>query len=223
LVRQQRSPKILAMAILHQATLTPSKQELLSSWVPGQPWWPHDSACGIDLSVDYRFDDPDGEVGIQTYLLRTELGAMVQVPVTYRDAPLDGAEQYLIGTSMHSVLGDRWVYDGCADPVCVRAFAMAILTGGGQAVLEILTPQGPQVREPSAVVRGTGHEEPAPGPLSALRYENGKQKAIIESGALRVGIGRCILSPELTLAGDLFLEGTWQGQPEPVRLAAASR
>ncbi|HET9060461.1 MAG TPA: hypothetical protein VFN61_11110 [Acidimicrobiales bacterium] len=211
------------MATLHQATLTPSKLELLSSWVPEQPWWPHDSACAIDLSVDYRFDDPDGEVGIQTYLLRTELGTVVQVPVTYRDAPLDVAEEHLIGTSMHSVLGKRWLYDGCADPVCVRAFATAILTGGSQAVLEILTPQGPQVREPSAVVRGTGDEELAPVAPSSPAYDNGDNRADIRWADLRLEIGRCVLAPGRALDGDFFLEGTWPGQPEPVRLAGIKR
>jgi hypothetical protein len=211
------------VATLHQATLTPSKLELLSSWVPEQPWWPHERACAVDLSVDYRFDDPEGEVGIQTYLLRTELGALVQVPVTYRDAPLDGAEQYLIGTSMHSVLGERWVYDGCADPVCIRAFATAILTGGSQAVLEILTPQGPQVREPNAVVRGTGRQDAEPVLVPALAYDSTGNKTIIRSGDLCLEIGRCVLAPGLALGGDFFLEGTWQGQAEPVRLAAIGR
>ena len=38
---------------------------------------------------------------------------------------LDSTDEYLIGTTEHSVLGKRWVYDGCADPVAVSA----ILTG----------------------------------------------------------------------------------------------
>jgi hypothetical protein len=210
------------MATLHDATLTPSKLELLSSWSPKQPWWPHDSACAIDLAVDYRFDDPEGEVGIQTYLMRTELGARLQVPVTYRGAPLEGADRHLIGTVLHSVLGERWVYDGCADPVCVRAFATAILSGGGQAVLEVLSPGGAKVREPSAVVRGTGHDGGAVGQLTALRYDNGPGKATLESGTFKLEIARSV-NPVVALTGDYFLEGTWEGQPQPVRLAAASR
>ena len=39
------------------------------------------------------------------------------MPVTYRDAPLPGADAWLIGTMDHSVLGKRWVYDGVGDPV----------------------------------------------------------------------------------------------------------
>jgi len=34
------------------------------------------------------------------------------VPLTYRGAPLDGAEDALVGTTEHGVLGRRWVYDG---------------------------------------------------------------------------------------------------------------
>jgi hypothetical protein len=32
------------------------------------------------------------------------------------------------------VLGERWVYDGVADPVCARMLAAAAMTGSGQAV-----------------------------------------------------------------------------------------
>ena len=44
-------------------------------------------------------------------------GSVLHVPVTYRAAPVAGADEHLIGTMEHSVLGRRWAYDGCADPV----------------------------------------------------------------------------------------------------------
>ena len=44
-------------------------------------------------------------------------GPVYQVPMTYRGMPLDGADAFLIGTTDHSVLGRRWVYDACGDPV----------------------------------------------------------------------------------------------------------
>ena len=41
--------------------------------------------------------------------------------MTYRGAPLAGAEEALIGTSEHGVLGTRWIYDAAHDPVAVAA------------------------------------------------------------------------------------------------------
>ena len=37
----------------------------------------------------------------------------------YRGAPLPGADEGLIGTSEHGVLGTRWFYDAAHDPVAV--------------------------------------------------------------------------------------------------------
>ena len=54
----------------------------------------------------YRFDDPDGRVGMETHLV-TAGGALMQVALTYRDEPLDGAEDALITEMQHSVLGTR--------------------------------------------------------------------------------------------------------------------
>ena len=56
-----------------------------------------------------------------------------QVPLSYRGYELAGASEWLIGTMDHSVLGKRWVYDACADPVYVKALATAIITGQQEA------------------------------------------------------------------------------------------
>lgn len=37
------------------------------------------------------------------------------MPLCYRGAPCDDGDRWLIGTAAHSVLGKRWVYDGCGD------------------------------------------------------------------------------------------------------------
>ncbi|MDD0856964.1 hypothetical protein NHF46_02405 [Arthrobacter alpinus] len=76
----------------------------------------------------FRFDDPAGEVGIETHVVAVD-GKTYQVPLTYRGAPLEGAEEFLVTTMDHSVLGSRWVYDATADPVYVSELAAAILTG----------------------------------------------------------------------------------------------
>lgn len=111
------------MAEIHQTTMQPSKLELLSPWLPRQRWCtakgraPHLRKLG-----GYRLDDPEGEVGIEVLIVSDESGPtpiVYQVPLTYRGAPLAGAEAALIGESDHGVLGRRWVYDGCHDPVFV--------------------------------------------------------------------------------------------------------
>lgn len=53
-------------------------------------------------------------------------------PLTYRGAPLDGADHALLGTAEHGVLGRRWIYDGCHDPVLV-AQLLAFIQGRAQA------------------------------------------------------------------------------------------
>jgi hypothetical protein len=114
------------MAVHHPATIVPGKLELLQAWVPDQPW-----LAGADVSTltrlgSYRFDDPDGEVGIETHLLGTADGRVLQVPLTYRGAPQTSAEHALITTMTHTMLGDRWIYDACHDPVYRAALAAAI-------------------------------------------------------------------------------------------------
>src|SRR6478609_10480555 len=116
------------MALLHRATLNPSKPELLAAWLPSQPWAA--GLPGLRPIGGYRFDDPDGEVGMEGILLRNDAGAVVHVPLTYRSAPLDGADDHLLGTTEHSALGTRWVYDATGDPVWNATLTATILTGG---------------------------------------------------------------------------------------------
>jgi len=81
----------------------------------------------------YRFDDPDGRVGMETHLV-TAGDTLLQVPLTYRDEPLDGGEDALITEMQHSVLGTRWVYDGLRDPLFVVMLAAVTMTGQGEAL-----------------------------------------------------------------------------------------
>ncbi|RFA16086.1 hypothetical protein B7R22_04280 [Subtercola boreus] len=157
------------MALLYKAVLTPSKLELLQGWVPGQPWFSaaDEPSRGTDASSgalaqvgSFRFDDPAGEVGIETMLLRAEegetAGPVLQVPVTYRAAPLDGADASLIGRVEHSVLGTRWVYDACGDPVYAAVLATVILNGGSH-VEQHWVVDGEEVAKPlDTLVEGTG-------------------------------------------------------------------
>ena len=79
------------------------------------------------------FDDPAGAVGIETMLVMAGSGPVYQVPLTYRDAALEHGDDWLVGIAEHSVLGRRWVYDACGDPVYAAVLTSAIFAGAGQA------------------------------------------------------------------------------------------
>src|SRR5262245_7166216 len=102
------------MALFHRAKITPTKEQLIADWAPTQPRGPP-STDPIEAIGSYRFDDPEGRVGMETFLVGAA-GGLLQVPLTYRDQALDGAEDALITTMEHTVLGTRWVYDGLRDP-----------------------------------------------------------------------------------------------------------
>jgi len=141
------------MAYLHHATLVPTKRQLLMAWLPEQPWF---TSVEWDPAGSFRLDDPDGEVGMEGFLLGRADGGLF-VPLTYRGAPLAGAEAHLVGTTEHSALGTRWVYDAWGDPVWRTAVVETIRSGGTQAVEENEQEDGRIVlREPSATVLGSG-------------------------------------------------------------------
>jgi hypothetical protein len=119
------------MALFHRATITPTKTEMIASWAPTQAWGP--SSDALDVVGAFRFDDPDGRVGMETHLVVAD-GVLFQVPLTYRDAPLDGADDALVGNMEHSALGTRWVYDGLRDPAYVVMLAGVSMTGQGEAL-----------------------------------------------------------------------------------------
>jgi hypothetical protein len=119
------------MAVIHHTSLTPSKLDLLARWLPDQQWF-DDPTGDLDRAGGFRLDDPNGEVGIEFMVVRTGAGTAYAVPMAYRGAPLDGADEALIGTSLHGVLGMRWIYDGERDPV-VRAQLAALLRGEAAA------------------------------------------------------------------------------------------
>ena len=117
------------------ATLGPPLGHLLAVWMPRQRWYP---AKGRGVSQrrvgGYRLEDPDGEVGIDVHVIALDSGDrvdVVQVPLTYRGTPLAGAEGALVGETVHSELGRRWVYDGPHDPVYVAALLGSLETPTG--------------------------------------------------------------------------------------------
>ncbi|MFF9606294.1 1,4-alpha-glucan branching protein [Streptomyces sp. NPDC014684] len=129
------------MAVIHRTTLTPTKVEHLTAWLPTRPWYRGGPAPEPERSGGFRLDDPAGEVGIE-FMVTTDTSGpepvSYLVPLTYRDAPLPGAESALIGTSEHGVLGERWIYDGCHDPVLFTEL-LALIEGRAPAMAQSVT------------------------------------------------------------------------------------
>ena len=204
------------MALIHRATIRPTKLELLADWVPTQPW----GEPGLELVGAYRFDDPDGEVGIETHIVATAAGHLLQVPLTYRGAPLAGADRFLVCTMEHSVLGPRWVYDAAGDPVYVRVLASVLLAGLGQA--DELVEGADAPREPSVRVTASGASSRDVPAVDHVEVSSDDSATVLESGDLRMVVVRR-LAPDAT-ASDLgsVLTGTWPGLDAPVLLASVA-
>jgi Maltokinase N-terminal cap domain len=127
------------MSIIHKTTLTPTKLELLTGWLPGQPWYVGQRRAPELLRAGgFRLDDPQGEVGIE-FMVATDgsddRAVAYLVPLTYRASALAGAEAALVGTTEHGVLGRRWVYDGVSDPVLVGQL-VALLHGRAEPQMQ---------------------------------------------------------------------------------------
>jgi len=189
------------MALLYRATLVPSKLGLVATWAPKQPWFVGEKDAALETVASFRFDDPDGEVGVETLLVTAGGGPVMQIPLTYRNEQRPGSREGFIGNLEHSVLGTRWVYDATADPVYLGELARAILTGGTQVEQWIEVDGVMTLREPTAEVVGSGSEiEPT-----------------VDAVALDV-----VRVPVEGPRDGLVLTGTWIGHPVPTVLATAS-
>jgi hypothetical protein len=172
------------MALLYRADLTPTKLDHLAGWLPGRSWYRGPATPSVTRVAACRFDDPAGEVGLETLLVRAEAdGPIFHTPLTYRGAPLAGADAWLLGTSEHSVLGTRWIYDAAADPVYAAVLAATILTGGSEAAEQISTDEGLVPRTPLGSVRGTGSPgDPVPAVTSITSVSDGDPTVVTTDG-----------------------------------------
>lgn len=208
------------MAIIHRATITPSKLETIDAWLRAQPWFIGDADAPLVQRAAYRFDDPDGEVGIETLLVSAGDGPLLQVPVTYRGVPDPDARSWLIGTMTHSVLGERWVYDAAGDPVAVRAFAAAVLGGGTQADLMVQEDGGPVRREPTATARGTGTDDEAVDVPTQISVISDDAATVVTTPGFTLTIVR---RPGAAAAGDgPALLGSWGDTADAVLATATA-
>ncbi|MER8093697.1 maltokinase N-terminal cap-like domain-containing protein [Streptomyces goshikiensis] len=145
------------MAIIHKTTMSPGKLDLLAAWLPDQSWYrPTGRPPELARSGGFRLDDPEGEVGIE-FMVVTDTSdgepTAYHVPLTYRGAPLAGAEAALVGTTEHGVLGRRWVYDGPNDPV-LTAQLLALFQGRAEPQAQSLS----DTPDPSVTARYEGPE-----------------------------------------------------------------
>ncbi|MEU2984352.1 hypothetical protein ABZ647_08125 [Micromonospora aurantiaca] len=221
------------MALLHRAELRPSKLELLAGWLPGRQWFAGEAGAPVTRVAAYRFDDPAGEVGIETLLVRAGDGPVLQVPLTYRGAPLAGADEHLVGVIEHSVLGRRWAYDACGDPVYAPLLAAAVLADAGQAEEYFEVDGKREVRPVSMTLTGSRTGRPVPtGPVSAGPVSAGAVSAapvpdgpvdggvtVVRVGDVELAVVRRPVPADVPEAGGLA--GAWPGQDEPVLLAYA--
>jgi len=203
------------MALIQRATLTPSKIELLVPWLRSRAW----AGEPVDVRAvgAYRFDDPDGRVGIETFFLESGDGTVLHVPVTYRDCPLPGAHEHLIGTTEHSVLGTRWVYDGCGDPVWAQVAAQVILGGGRQASEFVDDGAGGQRELPTtATAEGSGSAGTTPAPVIGAQPRDETGYTVVTTGGPVLVVAR-IVGSVLTGVGQT-LTACW-GSRHPVVVA----
>jgi hypothetical protein len=201
------------MALFHAATITPTKAELIAQWAPTRPWGPP-AADPIEVIGSYRFDDPGGRVGMETHLVAAG-GAVLQVPLTYRDEPLAGAEHALITEMEHSVLGTRWVYDGLRDPRLVVLLAGVTMTGQGEA-LGMALYDGRWYIAPSNVrIQGGGwSQERVPVDGFELGSDDATASVLRNDRFELTVFRRPVAGPRPPIG----LTATWDGQPEALVL-----
>jgi hypothetical protein len=195
------------MAIIHDATLRPSKLEMIAGWLPTQPWFVGEQVAAFAQVGAFRFDDPAGEVGVQVILVRQGDGLIHQVPLTYRSAPLADSEGF-IAEMEHSVLGPRYVYDGCHDPIFLGQLVDTVLTGGRE-VDEIVEVDGKTITLPKSMhVRGSGAVSAAVPALPTVPVEQVGSVAVMRSGAVEITVAR-VLDGGIDANGAATLIGDW--------------
>ncbi|WP_430334074.1 CG0192-related protein [Rhodococcus sp. ACT016] len=194
------------MALLYAAQLSPSKPELIAAWLPVAPYGPG-APVALERSGAYRFDDPAGEVGIETHLMRDADGVIYQVPLTYRSAPLDGARS--VGEMEHSVLGRRYVYDATTDPVYVQQL-LSTIYGGGREADQFLHVDGAEPRpiDNTTHATGSGVTGVEPPTVTDVRAVPDGTDTVIEAGGVTVVVHHRPVEIE---PGGPVLLGEWDG------------
>jgi len=202
------------VALFHRATITPTKQDVIAAWAPSQAWGPPPGVA-VDVIGSYRFDDPDGRVGMEVHLVDAG-GLVLQVPLTYRDAPLAGAEPALLAEMEHSILGTRWVYDGLRDPRLVMMLAAVAMTGQGEALGMAVYDGRWHVAPTNVRIEGGGWTlERVPVDGFELVSDDAAA-SVLRNDRFDLTVFR---RPAPRPRPPIGLTATWDGRPDPVVLA----
>jgi hypothetical protein len=110
----------------------------------------------------------------------------------------------------HSVLGQRWVYDACIDPVYVTALATAIVTGGREAELQLESENGYQLLEPTARVVGSGRPGTSIPPTDLLTTSSDKTSTTMRTSSLDLVLRR-VIDGDAPADNAQTLSGSWRG------------
>jgi hypothetical protein len=163
----------------------------------------------------YRFDDPEARVGMETHLV-TSGATLLQIPLTYRDQPLAGADDALIGEMQHSALGTRWVYDGLRDPQFVVMLAAVAMTGQGEALGMVMNDGRWYIAPTNVRIHGGGWSQQR---VAVDRFETDHHDAtsvVFRNDRLELTVFR---RPVPGARPPIGLTATWDGQSTPVVLA----
>ena len=205
------------MGLFHVATVAPSKLEMVAGWIPTQPWGPSTDAV-VEMIGAFRFDDPLGQVGMETLLVRAE-GATFQVPLTYRSEPLVGADDASIAETEHSVLGTRWVYNGLRDPLFVTMLAAVAMKGQGEA-LGMVERDGRWHIAPTNVRLSGGGWSIERVPVDGFDvFEDHSERVVLRNDRFSMTAFR---RPVTAPSPSIGLTATWPEQLEPILLAEVS-
>lgn len=205
------------MALYHRATITPTKAEAIAGWAPSQPWCP--AADGpLEVIGAFRFDDPEGAVGMEDFLVRAG-DVVLHVPLTYRDAPLTEATDALITTMEHSALGQRWVYDGLRDPLFVRMLAAVTMTGQGEALGMVEFEDRWYIAPTNVRIHGGGWSLERVAVDGFTTDDATAADVVLSNDRFELTVHR---RPVAVARPPIALTATWEAQAEPVLLASVS-
>jgi hypothetical protein len=105
------------------------------------------------------------------------------------------------------VLGPRWVYDGCIDPVWASTLATAILTGGTQ--VQMYLEEGGERLDipPRMTVQGSGSPEAQAPRIDAVEeVRDDGPTTVVRAGGLELVVARVVGAPleaDETLVGEI--------------------
>ncbi len=152
---------------------------------------------------------------MEGHLVTTE-GTLLHVPLTYRDEPVDGADDALITEMQHSELGTRWVYDGLRDERYITMLAAAAMTGQGEAVGMAMHDGRWHVAPASVRIQGGGWSQQRVAIDNFERVSDDVSAVVFANDRFKL---TCFRRPVPGARPAMGLAATWEGQTDPVILA----